>query len=88
MVWLNLSAIMFVYLFMWVLLFKPSVEICLVLTFVADMILYCLIFLLPQHPKKNLAKAADKREPNEGFLCFSAAAETTDQQEISTLTGL
>ena len=84
-----LSAIMFVYLFMWVLLFKPSVEICLVLTFVADMILYCLIFfLIPQHPKNNLTKAADKREPNEGFLGFSAAAETTDQQEISTLTGL
>ncbi|KAM9472680.1 synaptogyrin-1-like isoform 2-T2 [Salvelinus alpinus] len=40
------------------------------------------------HPKKNLAKAADKREPKECFLCFSVAAETTDQQEISTLTGL
>lgn len=80
---------MFVYFFMWVLLFKPSVEICLVLTFVADIILYCLIFfVLPQHPKKNLVKAADKREPKESFLCFSVAAETTDQQEISTLTGL
>jgi amino acid transporter len=76
---LNLSAIMSVYLCGFYS-FKPSVEICLVLNFVADMILYCLIFfLIPQHPKKNLTKAVDKREPNEGFLGFSAAAETTDQ---------